>query len=418
MTTVGFDVSALDPTFKSHAQRGIGRYVLELKRFFERSGPHDLAIEWFDHRSVAHAGFGARAIDYFPCGRTTLRQQLLYPWRLDSGPMQRFSFLHFPAHMDAPAWSRKPFVLTVLDLIPLVLEPLYRANRPGWRFAFARWLELRAIQNAVVLLAISEATANDIVRLLGVPRERIVVTPLGVDAAFFEVSELRRALHAEHQTHGTSAVRHRLGIPPDREILLYVGGHDERKNIAALVAIAAGVVRAQSAQRKAPPVLVLAGRISSAPEQERLNAALKAHGMAEHTCVVGYVPEEQLLALYAESAVFLFPSLYEGFGLPVLEAMAAGVAVVSADTSAIPEVLSDCGLLFDPGVPDQGVAAVLEVLRNPTLQADLGVRGQRRAREFTWDRTGKLTLQGYRYAEELLHPRGAGRLPLGAEVSR
>lgn len=416
MTRVGFDVSALDPTFKSHAQRGIGRYVLELKRFFERSAPQDLAIEWFDHRSVAQAGMCARAIEYFPCGRTTLRQQLLYPWRLDSGPMQRFSFLHFPAHMDAPAWSRKPFVLTVLDLIPLVLAPLYRANRPGWRFAFARWLELRAIQGAVVLLAISEATANDIVRLLKVPRERIVVTPLGVDATFFGVHELRCAAQAARQMQIQSGVRHRLGIPPHREILLYVGGHDERKNIQTLVAIAAGVVRARCARGEEPPVLVLAGRISAAREQERLDAALSAHEMRDHTCVVGYVPEAELLELYAESAVFLFASLYEGFGLPVLEAMAAGVPVVSANTSCIPEVLSDCGLLFDPHAVDQGVAAVLEVLSNPPLRADLCERGRTRARQFTWDRTGELTLQGYRYAAELLKPRMGVRRVTSAEV--
>ncbi len=398
MISVGFDVSGLDPTFKSHAQRGIGRYVLELKRFLDELCEPDLAVRWFDHTSLVQGGLGARAINCMPCGRTTLRQQLLYPLKLNSDQMREFSFLHFPAHMDAPAWSSKPFVLTVLDLIPLILEELYRAHRPTWRFKFARWLELRAIRQALVLLAISETTASDIVRVLGVPRDRIVVTPLGVDQRFFGVEELRRS-----RMNGTQAgVRQKLGIPADRPILLYVGGHDERKNISTLVAIARDAINNRHGQGRIAPVLVLAGRVHSDAERQRLTDALRKHEMESDTVVLGYVSDEELLWLYAESAVFLFPSLYEGFGLPVLEALAAGLPVVSSHTSSMPEVMGDCGLTFDPLAPHEGARAVVQMLEDDGLRQYLHDRGRERARQFTWAETGRKTVEAYRLAGDML----------------
>jgi len=398
MISVGFDVSGLDPAFKSHAQRGIGRYVQELSRFLQVVDEPDLSVRWFDHTSLMKNGVMPRAIECLPCGRTTLKQQLLYPLRLNAGQMRDFTLLHFPAHMDAPAWSVKPFVLTVLDLIPLILKDLYRANRPSWRFMFARWLELRAIRQAVVLLAISETTAKDLERVLGISRERIVVTPLGVDQRFFEVERLRNEAHADART----AFRSRLGIPDQREIVLYVGGHDERKNIATLVAIASGAVReAQRAGRKAP-VLVLAGRVHSDAEKSRLADAVRRYELEQDTINLGFVSDEDLLTLYAESSVFLFPSLYEGFGLPVLEALAAGVPVVSSNTSAMPEVIGTCGELFDPRDIEAGVRALVGMLADPARRKDLRVRGRERARLFTWEETGRTTVEAYRLAGDIL----------------
>jgi glycosyltransferase involved in cell wall biosynthesis len=226
MISVGLDVSGLDPTFKSHAHRGIGRYVQELSNYFVQHPSRTVSVGHFDHAKVANQGLCAQAIRLLPFGRTTARQQLLYPLKLSGAAMREFSFLHFPAHMDAPAWTAKPYVLTVLDLIPLVLSDMYRANRPTWRFTFARWLELRAITNAALCIAISECTARDLTRLLGVPPERIRVTPLGVDSSFFSLFE-QRGSHARG-----AAVRQRLGIPSGCPLILYVGGHDERKNIS------------------------------------------------------------------------------------------------------------------------------------------------------------------------------------------
>jgi len=117
---------------------------------------------------------------------------------------------------------------------------------------------------------------------------------------------------------------------------------------------------------------------------------------------LGFVKEEDLLDLYRESSAFLFPTLYEGFGLPALEAMAAGLPVVASSTSSLPEVVGDAGVLFDPRSLEAGVAALLSVLNDPHRSLWLRERGRERARLFTWERTGTLTAEAYRRAAELV----------------
>lgn len=403
MIRVGFDTSALDPRFKSHAQRGIGRYVSHLADYLRQSSPTDIGFDWFDHNNLIHSGLATKLIDCMPCARTTLRQQLLYPLKLSTGALRESTFVHFPAHMDGPAWSTKPYILTVHDLIPLILEKLYRAHRPNWRYEFARWLENTSIKNATMLLAVSETTASDVVRLLGIPRDRIAVTPNGVEESFFELYKLRHALAPDARRE----FRSRLGIPLDRPILFYVGGHDERKNIPMVVEIAREAITESAERSMRQPVLVLAGKVNSDRERDTLNTALRDFAMAADTVELGFVSESDLRALYAESAVFLFPSLYEGFGLPVLEAMAAGVPVVSSNRGALPEVMGTAGIAFDPQDPIAGCNGVLEILRNRDFAQRASEQGHRRAAEFTWERTGRLTIEAYRHAATLVGLPGA-----------
>lgn len=391
MIGVGFDCSAVDPTFKSHAHRGIGRYVSRLRSAFDVVHDPEISIGFFDHASLSRAGLADRLVDSLPMGRTPLRQHVLYPSRLNEGALKQYSLLHYPAHMDAPAWSAKPYVLTVLDLIPHLLSELYRANKPTLRFRAARSLEVRAIRRATMLLAISEATAHDIVRLLDIPRDRIVVTPLGVDEQFHSAARMR----AERSEQWSAQLRGRLGIPYKRPIILYVGGHDERKNIDVVFEVAR---RAIDELPSCPPVLVLAGRITSPAEQARLEISLARHAMKNDTVNLGYVSDSDLNLLYAESSVFLFPTLYEGFGLPALEAMATGVPVVCSNTSSLPEVVGSAGALFDPTSVSQGTQAVLNILRDSAMAEVLSRAGIERARQFTWERTVKATYEGYREA--------------------
>jgi glycosyltransferase involved in cell wall biosynthesis len=404
MISVGLDLSALDPSFKSHAHRGIGRYVAELRKFFESYRDPDLSVGFFDHEALRRNSIADRVMSLVPCGRTSLRQHVVYPRRLHQGVMRDYSLLHFPAHMDAPAWSSKPYVLTVLDLIPHVLKELYQADKPGWRFRIARALEVLAIRQATLILAISETTADDLVRVLGIPRERIVVTPLGVDQRFFEVSERRLG-----SVDGGGSIRSRLGIPQGRPIVLYVGGHDERKNIGNLVGIVHQAGVELRSRGKAPPLLVMAGRITSASEIQRLDSTLRRYGMQNDTISLGYVPDEDLKELYAESTLFLFPTLYEGFGLPALEAMAAGLPVVGSNTSSIPEVVGDAGRLFNPLSVDDGAKAVVDLLECADTRRAFTEAGVTRAREFSWERTGRATLEGYKRAHDLLVARASRR---------
>ena len=395
MISVGLDTSALDPSFKSHAHRGIGRYVGELRRALEANSTPDVTIGCFTHNDLRRNELADKVVSLIPCGKTTIRQHLVYPRRLHEGTMRDYSLLHYPAHMDAPAWSSKPYVLTVLDLIPHVLRDLYRAHKPGWRYRAARSLEILSIKQATLLLAISECTANDIVRVLGIPRDRIVVTPLGVDERFFELSRRREDLSIERR----HEIRSKLGIPKDRPIILYVGGHDERKNIGNLIGIVSETRNHLVARGKVAPLLVMAGRLSAPEERQRLEAALRRHDMTQDAINLGYVADDELAELYTESSMFLFPTLYEGFGLPALEAMAAGLPVVASSTSSIPEVVADAGELFNPLSITDGAKAVLSVLENPERSLILSHAGVARARLFTWERTARTTIEGYRRAD-------------------
>lgn len=383
--TVGFDTSALEAGFKSHTLRGIGRYVYELKQFFDKCGSQDVMIKSFSHADFQSQGMLNHMIECLPAGRQTVRQQIVYPLRLGSLKKQGCDFLHFPAHMDAPAWSIKNYVLTVLDLIPLVLSDLYKANKPGWRFTFARWLEIRAIKNAALVLAISENTARDVNRILGIPQERIVVTPLGVDQRFFS-----------HVTpDDLAAVRLKYQLPLKGDLVLYVGGIDPRKNYPVLLESFAKVCQRARQAKRQEPLLILAGEIKSDREYPRLIEKARSQNIEHQIRELGFVNDQDLRKLYATSSVFFFPSLYEGFGLPPLEALAAGVPVVSSNTSCLPEVLGEAAILVDPTNSDAAAEAIWHVITNPKLSRDLIECGKVRAAKFNWSSTGEKTLAAY-----------------------
>ncbi len=378
---VGLDVSALNPNFKSHAARGIGRYVRELQKSLAELSGANLEIGHFDHDNLIAGSPLKPILDWAPAGRTTLRQQIIYPLQLSNKSICPFDIVHFPAHMDPPAWGIKNYIVTVLDLIPLVMSDLYKAINPSWRFKLARHLELKAIMNASLVVAISENTARDCERMLGIPSEKIVVTPLGVDRKFFIDPQIKK----------DPEVLGRLGIPEGRDIILYLGGIDPRKNTTNLIK----TFKILCERRIRRPVLVLAGKIAGDRQYPILLKEIESQGLEADIVMPGFVGDDDLLKLFRYTAAFLFPSLYEGFGLTPLEAMAAGVPVVSSNTSSMPEVLGKAAILVDPTSPMQMADAVSGVLDNPSIAADLRTEGPKRAAMFTWTRTGETTLSAY-----------------------
>ena len=379
MDSVALDIAGIDPAFKAHASRGIGRYVGKLREYLLSHQPADFEVREFSSFATLTQGTVASLIDAMPFGRTTLRQQILGPFafgRLGS------RLLHFPAHIDAPAWCRCPYVVTVLDLIPLLFEDLYKADRPSWRFTLARKLECAAIRHAAMVLCISRNTARDVERILGVPPERIVVTPLGVDASFFEETP-------------AGDVRARLGLPQGRPLVVYLGGIDQRKNMAALIEVFA---RMRASMPEVSPALVIAGRVAEDLQYPALCARIADAAVQGDVFFTGYVGDTDLRALFADTAAFFFPSLYEGFGLPPLEAMASGVPVVSSNRSCMPEVLGDGGVLVDPDDHAGAAAALGRILGDREFASALSAKGRAQARRFGWDRCGEATIEAYRRA--------------------
>ncbi len=226
------------------------------------------------------------------------------------------------------------------------------------------------------IIAISEATAADVERHLHVPADRIDVVLQGVGAVEVAATPV-------------SAVRERFDLG-DRPILLSVSAKRPHKNLSRLLEAHA---RLPADTR---PTLVLPGYAT--PHEEELIAATAALGSAAHVRFPHWVSAADLEGLYGAATAFVFPSLYEGFGLPVLEAMLRGLPVACSDSSSLPEVAGDAALLFDPRDVGAIHASLARLLEDEPLRARLRAAGERRARRFDWDRTAAGTAASYRRA--------------------
>jgi glycosyltransferase involved in cell wall biosynthesis len=291
--------------------------------------------------------------------------------------------LFVPAHV-LPLVHPRRSVVTVHDLG-------YRHEPQAHRLLDRLYLELSTRYNARAatrVIADSAATKRDLVQLYGTDPDRITVIPLGVDELFQPVTDAARL----------AAVRAKYGIPGD--YLLYVGTLQPRKNLVRLVEAWARVIadcRLQIADL-GRRTLVIAGKKGWLYEE--IFATVRRLGLEGRVLFPGYVPEEDLPALLSGATAFVLPSLYEGFGLPVLEAMACGTPVIAANVSSLPEVVGDAGLLVDPLDSDALAAALQRLLTDAdpstplraSLRAELRQRGLARAKLFSWPRCARETL--------------------------
>jgi len=270
-----------------------------------------------------------------------------------------------------PAWGRFARVVTVHDLI----YRRFPETHAGIRALGMRILVPLAVRRSDRVIADSQATREDLVELLGVARERIDVVPLGVGAP----------VHAAPMPE--VEVRRRLQLG-DRRVLLSLSAKRPHKNIEALLDALASMPER--------PVLVIAGYPTA--HERTLQERARALGLDEDVRWVGWLDPAELEGLWALSSAFVFPSLYEGFGLPVLEAMARGVPVACSNASSLPEVAGNAALLFDPRDPAQIAATLQLLLTDAQLVARLRQAGTERAAQFTWERTALAVLASYRRA--------------------
>ncbi|HLG50048.1 MAG TPA: glycosyltransferase family 1 protein [Chloroflexota bacterium] len=283
--------------------------------------------------------------------------------------------VHIP-YFAAPLRPRRPTVVTVHDLVPLI-RPEYRRTAAQRLYTA---LVARGLQSARRIITDSSASAQDLESLLGIAPSRIRIIPLGVDSRFQPL-----ATRTDHALADRVLADH--GI--DRPYFLYLGGLDQRKNVALLVRAFHRLKR----ETNLPHLLVIAGAIRSAddlfydprPDLQRL-------GLVEDTRLPGPVTDVEARALLARATAFVFPSLYEGFGLPPLEAMACGTPVICSNASSLPEVVGDAGLLFDPRDEAALTAHLARLARDAELRRELGTRGRERATHFTWERTVAATI--------------------------
>lgn len=268
-----------------------------------------------------------------------------------------------------------PTAVILYDLIPLIQRHHYLSNP-----VVEKWYEnkLDHMRRADLLLAISESSRQEAIRFLGFPASACVTISTAADA-HFQPMTIASGREAE--------IRARYGL--QRQFVMYTGGIDHRKNIEGLIRAYALLPAALRADHQ----LAIVCSIQPHNRQE-LEKLAREHGLAGHELVLtGFVPEDDLLALYNLCRMFVFPSWHEGFGLPALEAMSCGRAVIGANTSSLPEVIGRADALFDPR-SDTSIAAKLEqVLTDPGFRAELERHGIEQARRFSWDASAVRALE-------------------------
>lgn len=289
---------------------------------------------------------------------------------------------HVP-YFGSALWPRLPTVVTIHDLIPIVL-PAYRGSLKVR--AYTKLVALAA-RRARAIIADSAASKRDIVRLLGIDERKVRVIYLAADERYCPISNLQ----------SLDLVRAKYKLPD--QFVLYLGGFDQRKNVPNLIRAFAKVARGLGPDCS----LVLAGRLPDKTSAlfPDVRPLIKELQLTEHVHFVGDVAEADKPALYSLAGCFVWPSYYEGFGLPVLEAMACGTPVVAGDTGSLPEIVEDAGFLVKPDEVNRMAGAIIASLIDEPLRAEHRAKGLARASKFSWQQCARETVEVYREVVQL-----------------
>lgn len=366
---IGISAQLLAPP-GTYRAAGISGYIAGLLSELPAAAPDYHFTAWVPQAHPAIAGISQQVTGL---AEDRVRRRIV--WEQMSLPRQarrlRVDLLHGPA-FAVPAVGGVPAVVSVPDLS----FRLFPAYHPRGRRLYLDLITRVSLARARATIAISESTKRDVCRFYGVAPERVFVTHLGVDRRFVPLSE------AEGE-----AFRRQTGIG---RYIYYQGTLEPRKNLRVLVE----AFRALQAEGNAQHRLVLGG----APGwgYEMIHELVARHGLEEQVVFLGYVSPEDSPRWYAAADLFVYPSAYEGFGLPPLEAMACGTPVVTANTSSLPEVVGEAGVLVRPGDAMALAEAMAALLSDGARRAELGEAGRRRAMAFTWAATAAATVEVYR----------------------
>jgi glycosyltransferase involved in cell wall biosynthesis len=354
---------------------GISWYIFNLLRqLAEVETPHELSVYLGERRFKDESGMlslrYSRWSTQNPLARIVWEQTIL-PWELQR---TQVDLLHAMA-FAGPILSHVPMVVTIYDLSFLRFP---EAFRPFNRWYLSQFTKLSA-RRARRLIAISESTRRDVVRYFGVPEDQVDVVYCGVDPWF-------RPLEAEQQ----ERFRRAYALPD--KYILFLGTLEPRKNLDRLVSAYSHWCRAESGV----PPLVIAG--ARGWYYQTVLDLVRTLGLEDMVVLLGYVPQQDLPSLYSSAQMFVYPSLFEGFGLPVLEAMAAGVPVITSNVSSLPEVAGDAGVLVDPTDVEGLAAAIGSLWRDPDRRRSLSSAGIEQASRFSWSDAAQKTMSVYERA--------------------
>ena len=373
---IGINAQKLSTSQSYHAA-GTSRYVYSLLRELRALDPPESI---FAYLGGVDPPLDLRRTERFitrragwPTHRPSVRiawEQLVLPGWLHHDTV---TLLHGPVNALPIAW-RGPSVVTILDLTFVLLPDAFnRANR-----LYLHWMVAFAAARATRIIAISEATRQDIIARLRVPPERVQRIYCGVESRFEPLAD------------GLEVRAHREKWGLKEGFILFLGTIEPRKNLVRLIDAYAELRRRGTTDR---PLVLAGGRGWG---DEMIVRRAQEAGVEESVRFVGFVPEHEMPLWYNAADLFVYPSEYEGFGLPALEALACGTPVVASNRSSLPEVVGDAGVLVDPTDTAAMADAMQRVLEDERLQAHLSAAGPEQARPFTWRRMAEETLDVYR----------------------
>lgn len=310
----------------------------------------------------------------------SLRSQAALPRRLRQLGIDVF---HSPNFMIPPRIAKVKTIVTIHDLIPLLFPQYTRRSKKSRFFPIYKWIMRRLARKADIIMADSECTRRDIVRAAKAPADKVRRVHLGVDEMFSPGPR-------------TGRIKRRFGI--SGRFLLCVGRQDPYKNVLGAVK-ALEVVLARRKDLNCQ-LLIVGEKDARYPEVGNYVARRNLSGKA---VMADYLGGEDLMDAYREADLLVHLSLYEGFGLPPLEAMACGTPVVSSNRSSLPEVLGDAAVFVDPAAPAEAAEKIISVLTDEGLRQELVLKGKRQAAKYRWDETAKHVIEIYREVAARTH---------------
>ncbi|MGE5550235.1 MAG: glycosyltransferase family 4 protein [Bacteroidota bacterium] len=352
---------------------GIGSYTSQLLKALDRVARLELYLAW----TPGEPSLCLRnKVAYLSLGKDERLEQDVLPDWLAS---RRAQVLHLTQNgLGWPRRGKTPLVVTLHDVIPYLMPEVVRSS---YLMRFTSEVP-GAVSAARRVITVSAKAKEDICTVLGTDPAKVAVIPSGPAAVFRprDPGAARRFLAARY------GLKHRF--------LLYVGGYNPRKNVGGLIWAYARIARLLPERQR----LVLAGALG--PHIERLKKLAAALGIEREVIFPGFVPRRHLPLFYTAADLFCYPSLYEGFGLPPLEAMACGTPVVASDSSSMPEVLGQAAILVPPEDAGAMGRAIVRLLTEPSTAREYAARGLARAAMYRWDGIARRVLEVYREVAE------------------
>lgn len=351
---------------------GSGQYAFELLHQFAKNRKHQFVV-YVKENPLHDLPRETANFKYQVFGPQKLWTQLALPLRLTFGqkPDIFFSMAHY-----GPRFSKVPYVVTIHDLSFLHYPAMFKRNDLYQLISWSKY----SVKNAVHIIAVSQTTKDDIVKNYHVDPAKITVTYEGYDQTRFKSQSKSKVESIKSKYH------------IDGDYIIFVGTLQPRKNLERLIEafsnLGVGFLK-----------LVICGKKGWMYDQ--IFQKVQDLGLVEKVIFTDYVPDDDLAALIAGAKAYTLPSLWEGFGIPVIEAQACGVPVIVANTSSLPEIIGESGILVDPESVDSIASGLKKVLTNKKIKSDLVKKGFANVRRFSWQTCAKRTLEVLESAAKL-----------------